>query len=116
MREHAQSDLRWVGAILFLLFVVAVAGVPGWSVPLAFLIISCLVGGMVIKAPLSWPVRTVLLAILSCLLLFQAGTRVINHIECEGGSVRYDYLPSLGTTLRALNPFEYEGCFNDKGD
>ena len=115
-RERAQSDSRHVGAILFLLFVFAIPGVGAWSISLAFLVLSCLAGGMIIKASLSWPVRTMLLAILASILLLQGATRVIKDGACETGRRQFSHVPSLGTTLRGLNPFEYEDCLTYDSD
>jgi hypothetical protein len=119
LREKAQADSRHLlatGGILILLFVFALPGVGAWSISLAFLVLSCLAGAMILKAPLSWPVRMVFFAILAFILLLQGMTRVVNDDACETNGRQVRPAPGFMTSLRGLNPFEYEGCFTYESD
>jgi hypothetical protein len=114
VRKGAQRDadsdyLLDMTAILVLLLVLAAVGVPFWLVSLAFLVVTCLEFAMIVKAPLPWPVRVLFLAILAFTLLLQSARRATNAGDCDAShqQVILDSVPTVGATLRGLNPFEY---------
>jgi len=114
VRKRAQRDadsdyLLDMTAILVLLLVLAAVGVPFWLVSLVFLVVTCLEFAMIVKAPLSWPVRMIFLAILAFTLLLQCATRATKAGDCDAShrQVIPGSVPSVDATLRGLNPFEY---------
>lgn len=109
-RDADRDHLVDMTAILVLLLVLAAVGVPFWLVALAFLLVACLEFAMIVKAPLSWPVRMIFLAILGLTLVLQSAMRATRASECGAGDsqqVMPGSVPSIGITLKGLNPFEY---------
>ena len=106
------DHLKIMGAIFAVLFVLAAPGLTFWPVAMVFLIFACLALAMIVKAPLPWPVRAVFLAILASALLLQGAMRTIQARGCDSETqqVAPGSVPSLGATVRGLNPFEYSGC------